>query len=112
MKKTSQTNTTVELKKEQLSNTTGQSLNATEESGNFAWLTDHSRQFLSSGYLSQGETSEERIKAIADNAEKILNIPGFSDKFYYYMSEGFYSLASPVWSNFGKERVAYQLLWF
>ena len=31
-------------------------------------------------------------------------INGFSDKFYHYMSEGFYSLASPVWSNFGKER--------
>ena len=104
MKKTSQTNTTVELKKEQLSNTTSQRLNVIEESGNFTWLTDHSRQFLSSGYLSKGETSEERIKAIADNAEKILNIPGFSDKFYHYMSEGFYSLASPVWSNFGKER--------
>ena len=54
--------------------------------------------------MSDGETPEKRIKAIADNAEKILNIPGFSDKFYYYMSEGFYSLASPVWSNFGKER--------
>ena len=74
------------------------------KSENFGWLTDHSRQFLASGYLSDGETPEARIKDIADNAEKILNIPGFSDKFYHYMSEGFYSLASPVWSNFGKER--------
>ena len=71
---------------------------------NFSWLTEHSRQFLAAGYLSNGETPEDRIKAIADNAEKILNMPGFSDKFYNYMSEGFYSLASPVWSNFGKER--------
>ena len=74
------------------------------KSENFGWLTDHSRQFLASGYLSDSETPEARIKDISDNAEKILNIPGFSDKFYHYMSEGFYSLASPVWSNFGKKR--------
>ena len=35
------------------------------------WLTEHSRQFLAAGYLSNGETPEDRIKAIADNAEKI-----------------------------------------
>ena len=104
MKTISQPNKTVKEEKDQLSNTSSQSLNNNKESGNFEWLTEHSRQFLASGYLSKGETPEERIKAIADNAEKILNIPGFSDKFYYYMSEGFYSLASPVWSNFGKER--------
>ena len=104
MKTISQSNKIVKEEKDHLSNTSSQSLNNNKESGNFEWLTEHSRQFLASGYLSKGETPEERIKAIADNAEKILNIPGFSDKFYHYMSEGFYSLASPVWSNFGKER--------
>ena len=104
MKTISQPNKIVKEEKDQLSNTSSQSLNNNKESGNFEWLTEHSRQFLASGYLSKGETPEDRIKAIADNAEKILNIPGFSDKFYHYMSEGFYSLASPVWSNFGKER--------
>tara|TARA_Y100000991_G_scaffold215610_1_gene206843 strand:- start:1476 stop:3224 length:1749 start_codon:yes stop_codon:yes gene_type:complete len=78
--------------------------NQKSKSGKFDWLTEHSRQFLSSGYLSQGETPETRIKDIAKNAEKILKIPGYAEKFYKYMAEGFYSLASPVWSNFGKER--------
>ena len=78
--------------------------NQKPKSGKFDWLTEHSRKFLSSGYLSQGETPESRIKDIAKNAEKILNIPGYAEKFYKYMSEGYYSLASPVWSNFGKER--------
>ena len=104
MKTTSQPTSIAKQDKDQLCNTSSQSLNPNEKSENFGWLTEHSRQFLASGYLSDGETPEKRIKAIADNAEKILNIPGFSDKFYYYMSEGFYSLASPVWSNFGKER--------
>ncbi|NRD18887.1 ribonucleoside-diphosphate reductase subunit alpha [Winogradskyella eckloniae] len=68
------------------------------------WLTDHSRQFLASGYLTGDTTPEERIREIANNAERILGIDGFADKFYGYMAEGFYSLASPVWSNFGKKR--------
>jgi len=70
----------------------------------FEWLTEHSRNFLNSGYLTKGVTPEERIREIADRAEHLLQMPGFSDKFYGYMSEGFFSLASPVWSNFGKER--------
>ena len=70
----------------------------------FEWLTEHSRNFLGSGYLLPGVSPEERIREIAENAEKILKLEGFADKFYYYMSQGFYSLASPVWSNFGKKR--------
>lgn len=70
----------------------------------FEWLTENSRKFLGAGYLSPGVTPEQRIREVADRAETILGMPGFSDKFYGYMSEGFYSLASPVWSNFGKER--------
>ncbi|CAM1368101.1 ribonucleoside-diphosphate reductase subunit alpha [Tenacibaculum xiamenense] len=70
----------------------------------FQWLNENSRKFLELGYLSNGETPEIRISEIAERAESILEMPGFASKFYYYMSEGFYSLASPVWSNFGKER--------
>ncbi len=76
----------------------------TAGTGGFEWLTDHSRQFLAAGYLTDGVSAEERIREIADRAEQILQIPGYSDKFYNYMSEGYFSLASPVWSNFGKER--------
>jgi len=68
------------------------------------WLTENSRKFLSGGYLEEGMSAEDRIREIADRAEAILGIEGYSDKFYGYMEEGFYSLASPVWSNFGKER--------
>ena len=68
------------------------------------WLTENSRKFLESGYLTEGVTPEDRIREIADNAQKILKIDGFADKFYGYMAAGYFSLASPVWSNFGKER--------
>lgn len=68
------------------------------------WLTDNSRKFLASGYLTEGVNPEDRIREIAERAEEILKIDGFADKFYGYMAEGYYSLASPVWSNFGKKR--------
>lgn len=68
------------------------------------WLNDNSRLFLERGYLVEGVTPEERIREIADKAEEYLGIEGFADKFYGYMEKGYYSLSSPVWSNFGLDR--------
>lgn len=70
----------------------------------FYWLNRDSRTFLKRGYLEEGETPEERIKAIADKAQSLLSIPGFSEKFQSYMAKGWYSLSSPIWANFGKSR--------
>lgn len=70
----------------------------------FEWLNENSRKFLEGGYLSEGVTPEQRLKDIANHAEKILGIKGFSDKFYGYLSKGYYSLSSPVWSNFGTSK--------
>ena len=75
-----------------------------EHSEDFYWLNEDSREFLRNGYLLDGVTAEERVREIAENAEEILDEEGFADKFYEYMSRGYYSLASPVWSNFGLER--------
>ena len=101
----------LKLQEESNTSTTNELLNARKEYLNtttneegFQWLNEHSQQFLASGYLTEGVTPKQRIREIADRAEQILNIPGYADKFYNYMSEGFFSLASPVWSNFGKER--------
>ncbi len=65
------------------------------------WLNENSRKFLYKGYLTEGVTPEERIRFIANKAEDILDMPGFSDKFYDYMDKGYYSLSSPIWANFG-----------
>ena len=70
----------------------------------YKWLNKDSRDFLKRGYLRDGETAEERGAAIAKTAEKYLGLGGFAKKFEDYLSRGFYSLASPVWSNFGRER--------
>ena len=70
----------------------------------YYWLNKDSRKFLERGYLLEGETPEQRCKDIASAAEKILGIKGFSKKFEEYLGQGFYSLSSPIWSNFGRER--------
>jgi len=71
---------------------------------NYYWLNEDSRTFLENGYLLEGETVEQRISDIAKTAESYLGIGGFADKFESYMARGFFSLASPVWANFGRER--------
>jgi ribonucleoside-diphosphate reductase alpha chain len=68
------------------------------------WLNENSRGFLARGYLGEGQTPEERIRVIAEAAEKYLKRDGFADKFYEYMGKGWISLASPVWSNFGSTK--------
>ena len=68
------------------------------------WLNENSRLFLSRGYLTEGVSPEQRIKDVAKTAEDILKIDGFADKFYGYMEKGFFSLSSPVWSNFGTNK--------
>ncbi len=68
------------------------------------WLNDDSRKFLERGYLLPGETPEQRIIDIATKAQEYLGIEGWADKFIDYMHRGFYSLSSPIWSNFGRDR--------
>lgn len=70
----------------------------------FDWLNEDSRLFLQRGYLLEGTTALDRIRFIAEHAERKLGIEGYADKFYHYMARGYFSLSSPIWSNFGLDR--------
>lgn len=70
----------------------------------YRWLNEDARTFLSRGYLIDGITPEERVRQIADKSESILGIDGFANKFEDYMSRGWFSLSTPVWTNFGLDR--------
>ncbi|WP_439257385.1 ribonucleoside-diphosphate reductase subunit alpha [Lonepinella sp. BR2271] len=70
----------------------------------FAWLNEDSRLFLQRGYLLEGTNALERIRFIAEHAEHKLGIEGYAEKFYHYMARGYFSLSSPIWSNFGLDR--------
>ena len=70
----------------------------------YKWLNSHSRLFLERGYLEEGMTPELRVRQIAENAERILGIDGYADKFEKYVFLGYYSLSTPVWINYGNKR--------
>lgn len=68
------------------------------------WLNEDSVKFLQRGYLVGDTTPKERVRQVSDRAESIMMTEGFADKFYDYMSRGWISLSSPVWSNYGLDR--------
>jgi len=70
----------------------------------YYWLNEKSRDFLSKDYLVEGQTPEQRIRVICETAEKILNKDGFADKLESYIANGWISLSTPIWVNFGNER--------
>jgi ribonucleoside-diphosphate reductase alpha chain len=71
---------------------------------NIKWLNEASQQFLNDGYLLPGQTVEQRLKIIGDRAEEILKLEGFSLKVQQYIANGWISLSTPIWSNFGTDR--------
>ena len=70
----------------------------------FYWVTEETRQFMEKGYLDPGQTVEERAREIAEHAADILGNVEFADEFYSNLAKGWYSLSTPVWVNFGKNK--------
>ena len=70
---------------------------------NIYWLNKDSRTFLERGYLVKDETPEQRIADIGNAAKQFLG-EEYYNKFIEYMQKGYYSLSSPLWSNYGRER--------
>lgn len=70
----------------------------------YYWVNEDSQKFLERGYLKPGQTPKERVEEIARCAEKTLGIDGFAEKFEDYVGRGWFSLASPVWSNYGTNK--------
>lgn len=72
----------------------------------FYWVTDQTKDFMSKDYLLPSQTPEGRVGDIAEEAGKYFKdvMPDFADRFYSHASRGFYSLSTPVWTNFGTTR--------
>lgn len=71
---------------------------------NYVWVNELTKQFLERDYLEKGQSVDDRVTAIANRAEAILKKPGFAAAFKENMQKGWYSLSTPVWTNFGNER--------
>ena len=72
--------------------------------GDYVWLNDYSRTFLERDYLRPGQTIDERVDELCNTAQRILTIPGFAARFKENLKKGWYSLSTPVWTNFGTSR--------
>jgi ribonucleoside-diphosphate reductase alpha chain len=78
----------------------------------FEWANEPSRDFMSKGYLVEGETIEQRAadiaKAVGDYYTKAsgfqLSSKQIEEKVYEYIGKGFYSLSSPFLSNAFRDR--------
>lgn len=66
------------------------------------WHNELSRLFMSRGYLKPGQTLSERIREMAEYSEKILQKPGFANKFEDYCRRGWFIESTPTWTNFSE----------
>lgn len=66
------------------------------------WLNDYSKAFLANGYIEGDEI--EHFAKIGEKAEKILNKPGFKDRFMEHMASGHFLLPTPGITNFLHEK--------
>lgn len=70
----------------------------------YRWLNELSQQFLEHDYLLPGQSVDERVEIICNAAEKILNKDGFGKRFKENIKKGWYSISTPIWTNFGTDR--------
>ena len=68
------------------------------------WYNEESKQMLSGGYLQQGESVEDAIERICQNASKRLYKPELKNIFKEMIIKGWISFSSPVWANMGTDR--------
>lgn len=77
------------------------------EKKRYSWFNEISETFMRNkeSYLQSHHSHvSDRVKEIGQYAEKILNDKGFAEEFEEYMSRGYYSLSTPIWTNFGTNR--------
>jgi ribonucleoside-diphosphate reductase alpha chain len=70
----------------------------------YRWLTPESQIFLERDYLLAGQTLDQRVDIICAEAERRLGIKDFAKKFKENIQKGWYSLSTPVWTNYATNR--------
>lgn len=70
----------------------------------YRWLNELSQQFLERDYLAPGQTVDDRVNVICKRLTEILGRPDIAIKFKENLQKGWYSLSTPIWTNFGNNR--------
>jgi len=74
------------------------------EVSKYWWLNEESSDMLERGYLLKEQTVEEKLNLICTHASNILKRPDLKDRFVEVFENGWASLSSPIWANFGEQR--------
>ena len=80
--------------------------NTQDQRPRYWWLNDESKTMLERGYLTQGQTVEEKLKLICKYAASFYKNSDepLEDIFLDIFEKGHCSLSSPIWANFGEDR--------
>jgi len=70
----------------------------------YRWYNDVSKQFLKRDYLLPGQTLDERVRAIAQHAERLSGRRGYAERVIHAVQKGWWSFSTPVWTNYGQRR--------
>jgi ribonucleoside-diphosphate reductase alpha chain len=70
----------------------------------YRWLNNITLEFMERDYLLPGQTVDQRVDIICQAAEKILCMPGYAARLKANIQKGWYSLSTPIWTNFGTDR--------
>ena len=73
-------------------------------SAEYIWYNDLTKQFLEKDYLLPSQTLDERVNVIVNRASQLLGDPSFGPRFKANLKKGWYSLSTPIWSNYGTSR--------
>lgn len=68
------------------------------------WMNEEALITLASGYLLPGEVPKDAIKRIAASAATYLGRHDLQSEFFTAIWNGWISLSSPIWANFGTKR--------
>lgn len=72
----------------------------------FRWVNDLTLKFLSRDYLLEGQSFEDRVEVIINRFEELIgeDKKEYVEKFLEYFKKGYYSLSTPIWTNYGTDR--------
>jgi len=75
-----------------------------KEFSEYWWLNSESQSMLERGYLVEGQTADQKLDVICEHASNILGKPEKKEQFKKIFVNGYASLSSPIWANFGQGR--------
>ena len=70
----------------------------------YPWLNEAAMTFLRRDYLEPKMLFSDRVYIMASRAERLSGVSGLAARFTENLKRGWYSLASPIWTNFGNDR--------